>query len=70
MSKPQIHTFGVAKYVYAAAYDQIEAERDALKATLNHVWPMVTRYLDYKGHAPEANTLHDIAVIIKAGDDA
>ena len=32
MSKPEIHTFGIAKYVYASAYDQIEAERDELKA--------------------------------------
>ena len=27
MSKPEIHTFGIAKYVYASAYDQLEAER-------------------------------------------
>tara|TARA_R110000868_G_scaffold268422_2_gene527584 strand:+ start:276 stop:590 length:315 start_codon:yes stop_codon:yes gene_type:complete len=32
MSTPQVHTFGIAKYVYASAYDQIEAERDELKA--------------------------------------
>tara|TARA_R110000822_G_scaffold24827_8_gene75450 strand:+ start:2597 stop:3061 length:465 start_codon:yes stop_codon:yes gene_type:complete len=28
MSKPFTHTFGVAKYVYASAYDSLEAERD------------------------------------------
>ena len=32
MSKPFMHTFGVAKYVYASAYDALEAERDELKA--------------------------------------
>jgi hypothetical protein len=31
MSTPQVHTFGIAKYVYASAYDQIEAERDKLR---------------------------------------
>ena len=34
MSKPEIHTFGIAKYVYASAYDQLEAERDALRVTM------------------------------------
>ena len=26
MSKPEIHTFGIAKYVYASAYDALAAE--------------------------------------------
>jgi len=26
LNEPQVHTFGVAKYVYAAAYDKMEAE--------------------------------------------
>ena len=30
MSKPQVYTFGVAKYVYAAAYDEMESENAAL----------------------------------------
>lgn len=28
MSKPLTHTFGSAKYVYASAYDQLEADND------------------------------------------
>ena len=35
MSTPDIHTFGKAEYVYASAYDQIEAERDAANKAWN-----------------------------------
>mgnify|MGYP003642203279 CR=1 FL=1 len=38
MSKPEVHTFGVAKYVYASAYDKLEAERDKLRKTLDIAW--------------------------------
>jgi hypothetical protein len=34
MSTPQVHTFGIAKYVYAAAYDELEAECVNLKDAL------------------------------------
>jgi len=30
MSTPQVHTFGVAKYVYASAYDKLEADNAKL----------------------------------------
>ena len=36
MSKPLTHTFGSAKYVYASAYDQIEADNDKLRGDLRH----------------------------------
>jgi hypothetical protein len=31
MSTPQLHTFGVAQYVYASAYDKLEAENTELQ---------------------------------------
>jgi len=34
MSEPQVHTFGIAKYVYAADYDILRAERDRLRDAL------------------------------------
>ena len=34
MSKPEIHTFGIAKYVYASAYDQLEAEVERVRDEL------------------------------------
>lgn len=31
MNTPQVHEFGVAKYVYASAYDKLEAENAKLR---------------------------------------
>tara|TARA_R110002126_G_scaffold273530_1_gene418095 strand:+ start:115 stop:351 length:237 start_codon:yes stop_codon:yes gene_type:complete len=37
MSKPEIHTFGLAQYVYASAYENLKAENANLRATLREV---------------------------------
>ena len=34
MSEPSIFTFGVAKYVYASAYDDVKSENEKLKAEI------------------------------------
>ena len=36
MSTPQVHKYGVAKYVYASAYDLLEAENAKLRGDLRH----------------------------------
>ena len=51
MSKPEIHTFGIAKYVYASAYDQLEAEvervRDELAGNIEGVAKLRATALSY-----------------------
>ena len=45
MNKPQVHTFGLAKYVYASAYDQIEADNAKLRETLRDVTELTNRLI-------------------------
>jgi len=43
MSNPDIFTFGVAKYVYASAYDVVKAENAQLKAEVAELRDVICR---------------------------
>ena len=45
MSEPSIFTFGVAKYVYASAYDDVKSENEKLKAEIAELRKAVITYL-------------------------
>ena len=57
MSTPEIHTFGVAKYVYASAYDQLEADNAKLRETLREAVPV----MENSSSCYTEGSTHDIA---------